>query len=288
MGNNAQTDEINFEPFFNFIILFFKTVFGFFNNFYYTVKKNFIKMMIGSFVGIVLFVSLTFIMKPRYGVEMVVSSSFLSTRFFEAEIEILQDLIDEDNVQLLSERLQISEEIILQIHSINVEQYSTRLLYNDSINRTKNFAIQIDIYNTENAKIIQNSILNYLESIPYGIKIKEQRKQNYITLITKSEKELITLDSLISILGKTMIPTANSNGFIYGEPINPISFLERGQIVMGQLLAYENALELIDNIQLVREVTPFEKAKFPKKSYFAIIGLLLGFIIVSSRTWEKK
>ncbi len=288
MSENNPSDEINFEPFFNFIIRFLKWIGESATFIFSRIIKGYKKVIIGGLLGALSFIGLTFLIQPQFSINMTVSSSLLNKSFFQTEIAILEEVVKDENYTLLAKKLFISEEEAKLIHHIDVRNDSILLLIDDIGAGDKNFVINIDVYDTKIIENLEEGLLQYLENNPYALEQKKQKKITLLGLISKMEKNINEIDTLIKVVCKGMFPNPQQSGFIYGEPINPTTLIEQSDLAYSKLLRHRHDLQFVDNIHLVKGFTPMMKANFPKKSVFAVIGLITGSLLSILLLFAKK
>ncbi len=286
--NFNQSDEINFEPFFQFIINIFKKIGGFFRLYISRLLKGFKTVTMYCLLGVSISVGVSFLITPRYEMEMIVKSNYLSRAYYYNEISALGKLIEGQSYQHLSEALRISTEQAQNLHDIKISDRLINLLGRDtSIANAKTFAIHTEVYDVSLSADLETGILKYLEGNPFALEYKTHRINTLNELISKLENDITEIDTLINVLAEEMIPSSGS-GVIFGEPINPTTLLDQSDQLYAKLLHHRAELAFIDNIHLVKSFIPYNNPIFPKKSTFALYGILAGFLLSSILLLAKK
>jgi hypothetical protein len=288
--NFSQSDEINFEPFFQFIINILKKIGEFFRLYISSLLKGFKTVAVYCLLGGAISVGMSFLIPPHYEMEMIVKSNYLSRAYYYNEISALEKLIEDQNYEYLSEILNISTQQAEELYGIEISDGLINLLGKDtSIVNAKSFAIHVEVHDVSFNADLEKGILKYLEENPFALEYKAHRTATLNNLISKLEKDINEIDTLINILAEEMVPSSNAgSGFIFGEPINPTTLLNQSDQLYSKLLHHKAELAFIDNIHLIKSFTPYNKPSFPKKSTFALYGILMGFLLSSIVVLIKK
>ena len=279
-------DEINFEPVVKYTVRFFDFVYRFLKTIVFTMLQNPIKLMVGFLIGALLAVGLSYTLKPYYTLSYTFNSSLYNHGFFVSQIDNIHQAILDENYGVLVNELGISEGEAQKIHDVSIV-YEPPVMLGDS-QRVQSFTVSVDVYSTEVAERIEKGIHTFLEQNEYAQEIKARRKQSLEKMIEKIRLDIAGVDSLVGIVAKGIIPRSEQRGFIYGEPINPTSLIAYGQQLYQKQLDYESELQFIDHIKLIKKSFVRTKPDFPKKSYFAIIGGAVAFMISFVVLYIKK
>jgi hypothetical protein len=232
-------------------------------------NKNFIVFSVFILLGIG-FSILAYALSPRvYESKMILQSDILTESYAERITESLDRLIKENNRQVLSARLNITEVEAEKINKIEIE--SIKQSTGSKEKEESIFIITCEIKDKSILSKLQAGIIALLRNNEF-VKIRvKQREIYYTSLIAKIQEEINSLDSLKKRLfqGKP----------VYGKSaemmlVEPTSIYSKIIELNKEQINYKNALELVNSIQLVEGFTAFEKPAKPKLS----VSLILGFV----------
>lgn len=228
---------------------------------------------------------------PTYSATLVLTSKDLGNEFCAGEIKNLNALLRDQSYSRLSEVIKIDEQSAKNLKSIEFENYDEGLLEEDTIASAKPFKVVATVYNNRVFPDIKTGIVNYLENNPYAKTRKEIRKSNLITLQNKFTNEILELDSLKEKLSDNLMPRGG-NGFIFGQPIDPLQAHKEAISIFRSELEIKNELALLDNIQVIQDFFPKEKPDHPKLrssiALFTFLGLMLGSLLARFLEMRKS
>lgn len=292
MDNTSnKNDEIDLRLVYNKIKQIFM---GFWNfiidiltNIYKVIRKRLLLCIMISILGIGVGIGLFFVQKPIYVSVMTLSSSVLNNDFCEDLILGLQTIVEDDTPELLAQRLNITVQSAKEIKKIQFHNYSEKLkkkyTEKDTVVLGLPFVIKADVYNPTVFDTLQKALVNYLENNNYSLKRKEIAKQNNIAMRGKIINEIRDLDSLKFIIASNMAHRGKENGFVFGQPLDPINTFREGIGLFKEELNLNTALILSDNIQVIEDFAPKAKPDSPRLLrnivYYGAGGFLLGLII---------
>jgi hypothetical protein len=270
-------DEIDFGPIINWFATFFKKLKLRFTSWLNIILKKGAKIILISIVSATLAVALSYAINPFYRSESIFLARNIESELHFTMIAHLEELLLEENHEEVASVLGISVENTKKIHSLEYEMNKKEI--RDSTKKEKLFKIAAEVYNNDVLDTLENSLLNYLSSIPTVKRNVNLQKQKLEQLIRKLEKEIISLDSVSEIVSNSIVPRSNGTGLIYGEPINPVEVHQEKIRLFERKLEYEISLSKLDSVELVNGFTHYKKPAFPKKTSFAIFGFLSALIL---------
>ncbi|MCU0420035.1 MAG: hypothetical protein MUC38_10330 [Cyclobacteriaceae bacterium] len=207
-----------------------------------------------------------------YVSKMVIQSDILTESYSDRITESIDNLIDEGNYALLSQRLGLTTDQAEKLRSIEIE----------SIKETKEqgkeesiFIITAEALDKSIITTLQDGIISYLRNNEF-VKIRvQQRIEYYEKLILSIGEEIQSLDTLKQKLlaGKPIYGKSAGDMML----IDPTNIYDQIINLKRQQLEYRNALQLANSIQLVEGFTIYEKPAEPKLSVAMAVGFALGF-----------
>ena len=251
------------------------------------IQKRFILFISLFFIGISAGIGLFFTTKPIYTSSLTLTSSLLTNEFCADEINDIELMIEDNKPALLARKLKIDTSSAKEIKRIEFSNYNEKLKKKyadkDSIVLGLPFKIKAFVSNNTVFDTLQNALVNYLENNPYALKRKEIKIQNLQLMRQKLGSEVRQLDSLKYIVAANLMPRGNLSGFVFGQPLDPISVYKAGITLFQNELDINKEVLLIDNIQVINDFSPRAMPESPKISKTCIeggvAGLLLGLII---------
>ncbi|MFH1003945.1 MAG: GNVR domain-containing protein [Bacteroidota bacterium] len=284
MIKNKDSDEINlleiFRKTFSFFQRFCLSVFSF-------IRKHLLIFISFVLLGIVGGVVHYKFFKPVYLSEVVLSSNYIANDMCADMIQHLQEYIDDDTPELLAKKLDIDIKTAKNISKINFENFYPSLERDDKRKDTivfgSPFKIKVWVFDYKIFEIIQPKIVNYFDKNPFFISQKNIHFTNTNLLISKIQKNLSELDSLKKTIANHLILRGTQNGFVFGQPLDPLNVYREGINLYKEELSY-NA-DLAVTTTNIRVMSYFEVREKPYRPdmllsllYGAIIGLMCGFL----------
>ncbi|MBX2914228.1 MAG: hypothetical protein KF856_03035 [Cyclobacteriaceae bacterium] len=248
--------------------------------------KNFVVLSVFAVLGVGTAIAIYALSKKVYESKMILQSDILTESYAERITESLDRLIKEDNMQVLSVRLNITEEEAANINKIEIESVKQTTASKEK--EESIFIITCEIKDKSILPKLQDGIISLLRNNEF-VKIRVKQRETYYTnLIAKIQEEINSLDSLKKRLfqGKP----------VYGKSaemmlVEPTSIYSKIIDLNKEQINYKNALELVNSIQLVEGFIAFQKPAKPKLS-IALIGgfvggMLLAFCFLAAR-WARQ
>lgn len=245
-------------------------------------------VVVGSGIGI----GVGFLIPPIYKSEALIDiyNKEIRNDFIESIIEELDLIVEHKNYKLLEQKLSFKEGTAKKIKSISFNHFNHEINV-DSITYGLPFVISIRVYDNAILEETDEAILHYLENNKLFLKQKDIRKTKLKQLISQLDNEVIQLDSLKRLLEHNMYPKGEKNGFIFGEPIDPLNTYTEAIESFEKKLEFQRQYDLSDNFYLVKSFSPrIKRDNFgPKK--IGLIGAIFGLVIalfISNRKSNKR
>ena len=244
-----------------------------------------------SLVGAGLGLGVYFMMKPVYITHIIIKSKFLNNDYCSQLINTLDDLADhKENAPILAEKLGISTKLAEQVKSIQFRNFSDKFekLYKDSVAIDAPFKVEVKVHDTSVLDSLQKGIVAYLENNEFALKIKTVKVQNLELLKAKIKSELISLDTVKLLVNNSITPRATGNGIILGEPIDPVTVYQKAIEMYRNELNIQEAITLINNVELVENFTKFIKPSWPKWWLNTLIGGLTTYFLAMAWVVRRR
>lgn len=151
--------------------------------------------IIGCLVGYVYYLQV-----PRfYKTEMIVQPNDLTRKAYYEIIRSLNDLVVSQSYEDFASQLKIDKKIGREVVAVEALSINNESLEADTSTKNKQpFKVQLKTSNIASAGILQNALLNYLNSTPYLSLIKSGQKKIYEEKLEFINHEQRKLDSLVS------------------------------------------------------------------------------------------
>ncbi len=295
MGTSSEKEEeIDFIAIFDRIRQFFISIFNWVSYCFFIARKRWPIFLLFTFLGIGLGFWTCSILRPVYIASISLSSKILTNDFCADLIDNLNEIANDGSHELLAKRLKIDVSIAKEIKKIEFSNFNEKLskMYDDRDTVVLGIPFKIFVYSYSNRIFdsVESAIVNYLENNKYALKRKEIKKQNLESLRSKLSIELIMLDTLKKNISENILPRGTNNGFVFGQPIDPINVYKAGIEMYRNDLSLREELQLIDGIQVVDSFSPREEPDSPKlwKMTAAGVALSLLFAFLIAFRLERK
>jgi hypothetical protein len=292
MDNTSnKNDEIDLRLIFSMIGKLFSGlwnfIISFITNCILILKRRWGLIFIFCSLGIGLGVGLFYYLRPIYSSTLVLSSNTLTNDFCADEIENLNLIIDDKTPELLAEHLQISLSAAKAMKELEFDNYNEKLKKKydnrDTVVLGLPFKIKAYAYRNTLFDTLQKALVNHLENNEYSLKRKAIKIRNINSLKEKLTSDIKDLDSLKFSIAANMTPRGTENGFVFGQPLDPLNTFREGITLYKEDLDLNTSLELIDNIQVIQDFVPRAKPDSPRMvrniAIYGSGGFLLGLML---------
>ncbi|WP_187263697.1 chain length determinant protein [Pontibacter beigongshangensis] len=275
-SKNESSEEVDLGAFFQLLRRGLRSIGNFFG---YLIHLIFRKILvIGLFMAIGLGISYIMykLAKPFYTSYMTVSLAEIRNDFVGGQLGVLEQMVNEDNFEALSDRLDISLQAAQQIKSLKFTNLDEDIIEEDSVLTGSPIRIELKLYDNTLFTAMEPAITNFLENNPYFSKQKLIRENRYRKLIGKYRNDVKSIDSIKTSLIK---PAGPVNGFVYGEPLDPTELYREGISIYKFQVEMEGELDRIESIQVVNSFAPKLRPNGPNLKLHLLVGALISLII---------
>jgi len=281
--NSQKDEEIDLSIIFRSIKNVFLFVIGIFENSYKLVIKRIFLIIIFGLLGGAAGIGFYYTSQPIYSANLVLSSSILSNDYCAGLIDNLAIITRDNSSELLATKLNIPLSVASEICNIEFSNYNEKLSkkFEDRDTIVLGIPFKVRVYALNNTVFdsVQTPLISYLENNSFALKRKEIKKQNIAQLQGKLKSEIEQIDSLKKNISENILPRGTSNGFVFGQPIDPINVYKAGIELYKNNLDLNERMQLIDGIQVIDEFSPREKPDSPKLVKSTVLGGLFGFLL---------
>lgn len=240
-----------------------------------TIKSNILSIIIAFVIGSILGLGYYQFVPKVYESKMILLSDILTSSYSERITESLDNLIREQNNNILSQRLGITEKEASSITKIKIESIKQA---KETESESATFIITVRTKDKTILPNLQEGLINHLRNNEY-VKVRVRQRQDfYKAMIEKVGIEINSLDSLKRRLFSGQPIYSKSSEMMLVDPTNiysKIIDLNKEQI------GYKNSLELVNSIQLVEGFTVYNKPVSPKLSISLVAGATFGLFMVA-------
>jgi len=240
------------------------------------VKKYYLSILLIMIIGVVMGYGLYYTTKPYYTSSMTLVLAQIRNEFVEDQLMKLSIMIDDDNFETIADRLDISEEQAKDIKGMTFFNLDQERIAEDSILTGSPFKVELSLYNSASFPVMEVALVDYLQSNRFFAKQRRIRQTLIQNMIGKLKSEVNSIDSI-----KTNVtdPRGPVNGFVYGEPIDPVNLYRESVSLYQQQIDLEAELEQLNTIEVVTGFSPRNKATGPRLKRYLAIGSLIAFMV---------
>ena len=279
---NTNSDELNLEPFVKETVKgaknIAKSTFGFSKkllNYIWLNKSIF-------FVFVLIFASFgyaaTFFIAPEYKVKMGITTSITGSFSAEQSIDNLEDILEDKNFVVFSEKIGLPIEKATKISSIQIEFSDDLFTSTDTNGRILLYYISVLITDQSFLPELQQGVFQHLKENFFIKRGKISRIERQEKLIENLKFDVVKIDSILNQIAKNNYFSKDKNTFILKDPINPTELLKEKNRLVSLKVMYENNIKNGDDIQMFSGFDNQRKPYFPKKLIFLLVGALVGFL----------
>jgi len=236
-----------------------------------------LRLLVFVSCGILLATILFYTLPKRYVSDFIIKPSNKGDLYFVDLIMDLGQLVYNKDHAALSQQLNLDEHTCSKLSRISVELIR-KSKGADTADAAIIYILSSDytIFDT-----VQNSILRYLENDPYYGKMKKLRELDIADMQVKIAKNMEEIENLKKVVTQNMEPRA-SGGFVYGEPLNPVTVYEADLSLFRQQLGLRWQSNYASNFGLIKKCLTTTRPSWPKLPVLIIIcvgvSLLVCFI----------
>jgi hypothetical protein len=287
------------NQFFSWVLrTFFLTVIFFWRNALYLIGF----VILGALIGY----GYSKTQRKYYSSDMEAQTNAVNAAEIISYINTLNDFTSEGNKDGLRNYLNLSDTLIESIKDIKAfwivdenkdgigdyVDFKEHFNINDTTKRrlSNRFSVKVDVFDNTVFEEVKKGIYNYIDRNPYVASINENRKKRIRELISKTDEELIKLDSLQkyeyfednlspeSDQGQMLIWNEKDIRLLHNEIIN--LYKDRQDL--------ERELELFpEPITIIQDFTPLTQFANPKSIYIMNLGIIF-FILGTIFLFLKK
>jgi len=239
------------------------------NNF----KPLLLALLIGTAVGGIFYM----VVPKRYSSRMIIQYSVLTEPYAMNIAKDLTQLINEGNSLEASKKLGVTKEEASLIYSIDIENIKDTEEKDklDEKELANAFLVTVQVSDNVILPALQNGLLSLLSNSDY-VKVREKlRRDYYIGMIAKVDRELNSLDSMKQSLFERK---AKAFDVLLMDPTN---IYKMAVELNKEKIGYQNKLELANTVHLVTGFTVYNMPSFPNMSFSLAGGAFLGVIVIS-------
>lgn len=275
---NPSNEEINLSAYLSQIAAFGKKGLSFFKRIALQLFRNVHFILLFIIIGSGLAYSLRFIVPQYYQTDGIFVSRVLPASYCSMMIGNINDLIGSGNTQAASHHLQLKEEVIKKIRSVELLPIDEKFSHGERDSSISAFRIQLTASDMRNLEAIQNGVLSYLENSSYARIRKDAHTKSLLSQKTKLEQKLFNLDSLRTIITGSIVPRSEGTGIILGEPVDPVSVYNADHHYYEKLLMVEEDLSSNMNIETIQPFLQRNHYNYPDMNFILKIGIIISAI----------
>lgn len=240
----------------------------------------FIFLLIGMAGGFAFFK----LKKPVYAADIILSSNYLPNDMCAQMVNDLEEYVDDDMPIVLAQRLGISAEAADKIVKIRFSNFDEKLAERyknkDTVVLGLPFRIEVFVKDFKLFDSLKPVLLNYFEKNPAAMFEKNIRQQTLASVNSKIERQLVELDTLKKVIANHLVPRGTPAGFVFGQPLDPLSSYREVLTLYKEELENNNLLLRGEKaIRIIRDFEVRHKPYSPKVSWSLLIGGLAGIIL---------
>jgi hypothetical protein len=208
--------------------------------------------------------------KDVFHSQMTVSYSQLEKKIYGDMLFKLNQLVDNKQVQELSDLLKMAEDQIMEIKSIRGFNIHNQELTTDLSVEKVPFYIEVEVYNPNILKDLEKALVHYISQSDFIEERLKLNERNYKKEIDHLKKQLIYMDSLKVLL---MSNCADLDGDVV-ENLNTLN--ESQNVIFGKIRDFESALQFNMNIEVMDGFIAQHQSKSKQLIFYVILGMAIG------------
>jgi hypothetical protein len=241
---------------------------------------NNLKMILITFILCVGVGLLFYFNSPKtYESSMLIQSDILTESFAKQIAENLQKLVKERNDSTIAGKFGVNPYEASQLKKIEIES----AFQNTGIIQEKDkiiFSITIQLSDIKLFPKFQEGILKYLENNQY-VKLRVGlKREEFMHLIEKIDKEIHGLDSMKTNIGNKLSSGKGNESSLFF--LNGADFYKQSVELYREKFKTETDLGKVKSIQLIEPFSPFKKPVSPKLSVSIAAAVTLGMMILGA------
>lgn len=241
----------------------------------YNIKKHLIMMLIIVVSCCVLFFGYSFVPRQKYQSKMILTSGILSFSYAKELTADLNLLLREREFKRVAQKLNIPEQVVENITSIEVEPVYEEKSVPLKENEKTNLILKATALNTETFDYLEKGFVYYLENNNY-VKVRvDQQKKYYQEVEARIEKEIADLENFKDQIAKGAFFQKVQGNVMFDPTIVNTKIIE----LTKEKIRAAHSLELSNNIQVIESFTAYSQALWPRKSTAILLGVVVGMFI---------
>lgn len=258
MTTEKRNDEIDLIELFLNIYIFFK------RNFWFL----FISVIIGAGLGY----STKFFTKKHYESSMLINSYTVSGNLLIEYINKIQTILEDGNLQYLSERMEMDTLQLTSLKEITIED-----VYDEKEKKSKGYlSVSVNVLDNNILSVLDDGILKYIEKEQYVQSEIEIFTENNLNIISKIDEEIEKIEELQQLSlsqeqNKGDVNIYNSQKSFQNELLD----------LLKEKQNREKVLKFAIPFRVIQEFTIYQKPITKTKISVLIGGVLVGFIALS-------
>jgi multidrug efflux pump subunit AcrB len=246
--------------------------------FFSAMFQSFIRVFKKQFLGFLLFAVVfgaggglyAWFKKDVFHSQMTVSYSQLEKKIYGDMLFKLNQLVENKQVQELSDLLKMSDEQIMEIKSIRGFNIHNQELTSDLSVEKVPFYIEVEVYNPNILKELEEALVHYISQSDFVYERLKLNERNYKKEIDHLKNQLIYMDSLKVLL---MSNCADLDGDVV-ENLNTLN--ESQNVIFGKIRDFESALQFNMNIEVMDGFIAQHQSKSKQLIFYVILGMAIG------------
>ncbi|MBI2968188.1 MAG: hypothetical protein HYY40_10300 [Bacteroidetes bacterium] len=277
-----ENDEINLAESFSFINRFFSSLYRGCSAFSSFLLKNIyllsIFFILGAGGG---FFHLKF-SKPVYHADLILRSNYADNDFVAEILDNIQQYIDDKSYGLLAQKFNMDSVDVRKVKKIYFSNFNVKLAERvedgDTIVQGLPFRLNVCVTDYTLFDTLKTAIVSYLEKNSMISEEIKLRKRNTQLIINKIDKQLKDLDTLKVVIADHLIPRGNQNGFVFGQPLDPLNaYREAISLYKEELDISTDYIRTEKGFRVIRDFEVREKPYRPILRISLPVGGIVGF-----------
>ena len=224
--------------------------------------------------------SLRYILPKAYKTEGLFVSHVLPSSYCGMMIARLDELKRAGgNENIIAQQMQISEDAVRDLRSISFSEMSEAVFSNKNDTVAALFKIELVVNKMVHLDSIENGVLNYLENSDYSRRRMQAKRVSLVALKEDLRRRVLSLDTLKGIVNNSVVPRAQGQGIILGEPLNPVLVYEAENKFYNSELKVNEDLALLDNVEVIQPFLKRNNFNYPRFNYILALFFLAGLVL---------
>ncbi|KAA6434589.1 hypothetical protein ACD591_04355 [Rufibacter glacialis] len=283
---HRETDEIDLREVFQKLGSLLKSIWAGITGTFYMLLRRWPLVVLVTLLGIGVSYLWHQSKRPYYMSSLTLAPSALRNEFFADQVHRLSLLVADGNWNVVASDLQLTPEEATNIKSVKYISIDHVRTPEDSVMVGSPFKVDVELYDNKFFAPLQGALLGYFKNNPYFAKSTQTKREQLQATVAKLKQDIASIDSIKQVAVALKGPT---NGFVYGEPLDPTNLYKQSAALFETQAAMEAELKELETVQVVVGFAPLVHPSGPRLKIHLLSGAIAGFVLaVLAAFWAES